>query len=152
MGRFKELNANTEKALLALLDNQEIVDLLASNEEDRLSPFNLLYKNLYPYKYIPGVQSDAMSYITMTIRDIRKPNNSNAFKFAKLTFYVIVHNSLIGTGDGLRHWRLLNAIDEVFNGNSNFGIGKLEFDGADELSLNENYVCYWISYKSCNFN
>ena len=157
MSRFSELGANKFTILMKLISKPEIVKCLVSNEPNFLDvqlpdDFNapsLIYKNIYPWRFIPTVQTEANTFITMKFN--YKPNG-RTFKYGSIHFYIILHNSLIKTDYGsLRYDMLLNYIDEVFNSSEDLGFNELEFYDMDEFLVNENYSGIYITYKMQEF-
>lgn len=157
MSRFSELGANKLTILTKLISKQEIVKCLVSNEPNFLDvPLpndfdisSLIYSRIYPYKYIPTVQTEPKTFITMSFG--YKPDGL-MFKNGSIYFHIITHNSLIKTDyESLRYDMLLNYIDEVFSTSRELGICKLPFYDMNDFYVNENYSGAYISYKSTEF-
>jgi len=154
MSRFAELGENKFTILMKLLSKPEIVKCLVSNEQNFLDvqlpdDFNipsLIYSQIYPYKYIPTVQTEPNTFITMSFG--YKPEGL-MFKNGAICFYIITHNSLIRTSYG--SLRYDNYIDEVFSESRELGIGKLPFYDMNDFPVNENYSGAYIAYKSTEF-
>jgi len=157
MSRFSELGANKFIILMKLLENEEIVKCLVNTEDNFLdvplpadfNPSSLVYSNLYPYRYIPTIQTEPKTFITMSFS--YKPDGSK-FKNASVRFYIMCHNSLLKTDYGsLRYDMLLNYIDKTFNQFNELQSSKLQFYDMDDFVVNENYSGIYIIYKSTSF-
>ena len=170
MSRFSELGTNKFTILMKLISKPEIVKCLVSNEPNFLDvplpvdfePSSLVCSSIYPYRYIPTIQTEPKTFITMKFG--YKPEGVT-FKNGSIYFYIIVHNSLLKTEYGsLRYDMLLDYIDDVFNSeqdlklNDSFcssrdlGVGKLPFYETDEFIVNENYSGVYIAYKTKELN
>lgn len=139
---------------MKLIENQDIVKCLVNNENNFLdiplpNDFDvttLIYSQIFPYRFVPTVQTEAKTFITMKFG--YKPDGMT-FKNGSIYFYIITHNSLLRTDYGsLRYDMLLNYIDEVFNSTRGIGLGKLPFYDMDEFVVNENYSGVYIAYKT----
>jgi len=155
--RFAELSTNKMTILMKLISSDEIVKCLINNQSNFLDieipvdfdRSSLIYQNLYPHHFIPTVETEAKTFIT--IRLAYKPNGMT-FKIGSIWFYIITHNSLIRTDYGfLRYDYLINKIDEIFNSSEDLGFDKLAFNDMDEFIVNENYGGVYILYKTQQF-
>ena len=105
MGRFEELGQNKNIIVMKLIENDKIVKCLINNqinflEVDIPTDFDrtsLVFSNLFPYKFIPTIGSEAKTYITMSFN--YKPNGMS-YKNGSIWLYIIVHNSLLRTDYG----------------------------------------------------
>jgi len=154
MSRFAELGTNKLTILMKLIENQDIIKCLINNNQNFLdtpipSDFNitsLIYDKIFPYKFIPSIQTSPSTFITMSFN--YKPNGMT-FKNGSIYFYIITHNSLLRTDYGmLRYDYLINKIDEVFNSSRDIGIGKLPFHDMGDIQVNENYCGAYLIYKT----
>lgn len=153
MGRFAELGTNKTTILLRLIENQNIVKCLVNNQPNfldipLLNDFDvtsLIYNNIFPYRFVPTIQSDPKTFITMKFS--YKPDGTT-YKFGSIVFYIFTHNSLLKTDYGsLRYDLLLNYVDDTFNATRGLGYGKLSFYDMDDFVVNENYSGVYIVYK-----
>lgn len=157
MGRFAELSTNKYIILSKLIEDQEIVKCLVNNESNFLDiplpedfdASSLIYKNIYPYKYIPTIETTPKTFITTSFNYRAK---GMSYKNGSIYFYVISHNSLIKTDYGfLRYDFLINQIDELMNYSRDIGLGKLEFYDMADFSVNDYYSGAYIGYRSTEF-
>ena len=157
MSRFAELGQNKLNILMKLIGNEDIVKCLVNNQSNFLDislPMDfdvtsLIYNSIYPYRFIPQIQTEPKTFITM--RFGYKPNGMT-YKNGSIYFYIITHNSLIRTDYGmLRYDFLANKIDELMNSSRDIGLGKLPFYDMDDFIVNENYIGIYLAYKSTEF-
>jgi len=154
MSRFAELGINKFIILMKLIENEELVKCLINNQpnfldsplQENFDPSSCIYDSIYPYRYIPTVQTEPKTFITMSFS--YKPDGMT-FKNGSIYFYIITHNSLLRTDYGvLRYDFLVNKIDEVFNSSRNIGVGKLPFYEMGDIPINENYSGIYLAYKT----
>lgn len=154
MSRFSELGTNKTTILMKLIESTEIVKCLVNNQSNFLDitlpvdfdTASLIYDRIYPYRYIPTVQTEAKTFISMAFG--YKPNGLT-FKNGSIYFYIITHNSLIRTDYGmLRYDYLVNKVDEIFNSSRYIGAGKLPFYDMGDIPINENYSGIYLAYKT----
>lgn len=155
--RLKELSDYKNKIISAMISNDNLIKAISNNSEDFLDQpivsdvTSTIYKNIFPYKYIPTTQTQASTYITMSFNNFS--SRGREFKVGNIYFYVICHNSLLRTSYGcLRYDYIANQLDEIFNNNENISIGDFQFDSMSDLQVNENYMGCWLCYKAMSFN
>lgn len=158
MARFEELGQYKNSIMLKLIERQELCKALLYTETNFLdkpdieNPSELVYKNIFPYRFIPSKDDSEMkTYITMSFRKYRSINSY--FKTGYVHIHIFTHKDLHRTEYGtLRTDYLLSQVDKALNQQTGIGIGKLEFDEADEYFVNEKYMGMYVSYKPVDFN
>jgi len=155
--RLKELSDYKNKIISKIIDNENLVKALSNNTEDFLDQplisdvTSIIYKNVFPYKYIPSAQETASSYITMAFTNFSPQNRE--FKVGNIYFYIICHNNLLKTNYGcLRYDYIVNLIDEIFNDTGNISIGDFKFDSMSDFQVDSNHIGCWICYEARSFN
>ena len=153
IGRFDNLSKNKNLILETLYGNDDIVKCLINNNSDfKISTIpndfdrtSLVYSQMFPFKYIPEIQSEPKTFIAL--KTSYKPDGMT-FKIGSIIFYVITNQSIISTDNGLRYDFLINKIDEIFNSSRFIGVGKLPFYDMDEFVIDSSgkwlgsYICY----------
>lgn len=156
MSRFKEIPKYKNEILMKLVSSENIVRAISNQHENFLdhpveNPYGLIYDKIFPYNRVPNVDDSRNVYITTKYGGYKIKNR--VIKSGYITFLIYTHVDLMRTDYGtLRNDYLLSEIDELFNESTDFGIGRLTFDGADEFSVNEKYMGLWIRYKVVDFN
>jgi hypothetical protein len=151
---------SVEKDLDIIIDyflkNERLKKLLYYTTPDALdksnigedATFELFGKNI---KIVPQLSIDGsvLNYIIITF-DNFTPNAENPEFRDNIIMFDIVCNyeqwNLKGTS--LRPIKIAAEIDSMFNGKRLTGIGKLEFMGANNLILNENYAGICLMYNA----
>lgn len=157
MAKFKELGQYKQKILFKLLESQDICKAVYYQVENFLDlddiydPTELIYKNIYPHSFIPDIDDEVNTYLTIHFKKFRSINNS--FKSGFIYISVFAHKSLFKTAYGTtRIDFLLNKIDERLNGMRGIGLGELEFFEMDEFTVNNQYSGAYLSYKPVDFD
>lgn len=104
----------------------------------------LIYRNIYPYLRIPDTQTEARSYITMSV-DMPKVSTKNYFfKDMVITINVIVHEEKMkmpARYSATRADYIAYLINKIFNGNKNYGNVPLEYvSDVESIILNKFFV------------
>jgi len=159
ISRFAELNINITDLMLEFINNSDLCKLLYYNDNNPLSQSvltnpvdSLMYKNIYPYPFIPSVETEECSFINLILNNFGLSNNI-AFKNGNITVDVIVHTNLWILIDGtMRVFKIMEEIDTILNNQRLAGIGKLSFEYGSLLCLSKEFVGYSLNYKNVDFN
>lgn len=155
-GRFSELNDDMTQIFMALLTSDNLCKLLYYPDENPLSqpsitnPTKLLYNNIHPYRYIPDIETDTKSYISVVLGDFK--NISGVFRAGRITFDIICHRGVNKINQGTRLFAIMNEIDKLFNDQQIASMFKLRFLNADEIIIKPPFVGYSIEYETYDFN
>lgn len=156
-GYFGELNKYMDEILAAIISSPNISKLLAYTDVDMYgkapvkNPLNLLYKNIFPYGYVPDIQHDKESYITIQLDDFR-PSKGNYFLYSYVVISAIVHDELQRTNYGNRSLLLYEEIHRVMN-ERDMGIGRLRFNSGRIIrELKKPYSGHYLVYELVDFN
>lgn len=120
------------------------IDDRALTQEETIG---LLNKNI---KITPtlGVDPDLKTYIILGF-DNFVTNSNPAFRDNTISFDIICHYDLWSLGDyKLRPYKIMGEIDGMFNNTHLTGIGTLNFIGAQQLMLNEEYGGFSILFSA----
>ncbi|KAF6626947.1 hypothetical protein H6F38_23100 [Paenibacillus sp. EKM208P] len=114
-------------------------------------PEELLYQNIFPYTFIPETAVEKKTFITMAFNGFQLVDN--AYKSGYITLNVFTHKDLMKTDYGkTRTDFIIQEIDRIFNGIDGISIGKLQYDSAGDLVVNNSYYGMSIRYKMWEFN
>lgn len=148
MSYFRELSSYRESILKQLIGNPNIVQAVGNNRSDFLTnpdttilPESLLYKNIFPYRYLNDPNDTEKTYITFYIFGSNKGiiADNDAFKNTYIGFDVYSHASLLRTEEGcLRFDFIVAEIDEMIH-NQKLGesITKAQLINHTDFSVNE---------------
>lgn len=153
---FSLLNKYMFETQIKLVTNENIAKLLTYTDKSALSqttPTNsriLIDNKVYSYPYVPNIETEANSYITIVFRNF-KPSSGGYYKNSIVNFNILVHEDINNTNHGYRMFMLMQEIDKIFNG-AVMGIGKLGFAGGDYLNVGKPYIGYYLNYKIVDFD
>lgn len=156
MSRLSELTDYRNIIITRLTSDQEILKAVYHNHLNFLSMPDVLvedvmYKNIFPFYYVPGIDEKMKSYINISLTDYRKAGNVK-FKAGRILIYVITHKELFRTDYGcLRTDYLVSKIDHLFDGKRGIGLGELEFMGMREVVINEHFLGNCLEYRPVDF-
>ena len=153
---FLSVEKDLEIITSQMLKNDRFKRLLYYNTSDALDKPNvpdkeaikLFEKNI---RIVPKLQIDGevLSYIIISF-DNFTPNATNPeFRDNIISFDIICHFNQWQLKDfQLRPYRIAAEIDTMFNDKHLTGIGKLEFLGASQLILNDEFAGLSVSYMA----
>lgn len=153
---FLSIEKDLEIITNAMLKNSRFKKLLHYNSEDALDKpdltqeesLALFKKNI---KIVPKLYIDnsVLSYIIISF-DNFTPNATNPeFRDNIISFDIICHFDQWQLKDfQLRPYRLAAEIDTMFEGKHLTGIGTLEFMGANQLILNDEFAGISLMYQA----
>lgn len=134
-----------------MLTNAEIVRLL---DDDCVTPADaegLIYKQVFPYEYVPDVVEHGQTFICCEV-DIKEVVNKT-FLVPTLYIWVFTHKSLLRLPEGgVRTDRLSSEITNVINGSRYYGLGELNLYSAKRFSPITNYQGRVLTFYAKDFN
>jgi hypothetical protein len=135
------------KALV--VDNESFLTATPTEEQNAIlqSPTKLIRTQIMPYRNTTAVTNVAKPYITSAWTDFRKV--SNVYKNGKVTFFILVPNSLEKTDYGIRYDFIADRLDNILGVGSN--IGEFEFLERGDLPVDSNNLGHYISFKIVDF-
>lgn len=149
MANSFEISDYKNKVILALLNDEQIVNVINASEED------LVYTHIFPYLYMPETLTVVSTYITMSV-DIPKISSNGIWSYPRLTIYIISHQSAmeldIPTVSATRIDYLSGLVDKLLNNNSDFGYGRLKLTSNVESSVNSTHKCRQLTFIATDIN
>ncbi len=127
-----------------MINNTELLKALTINYPNFLdrpliiSPHDVIYDYIFPYKVHPDIITDQKSIITMEFVNFRLVGNT--FKSGKVYFYTICHEGLVKTDYGNRYDFIYEQIKTIFDENKNLGIGETRISSTGDLSVSKDYI------------
>ena len=99
------------------------------------------------------IDKEMFSYILITFDDFI-PNATNPeYRDNLITFNIICHFESWNLGDfQLRPYKIAGELDSMFDGKNMFGIGQLEFVGAKQIVLNDEFGGLSLVYATIHGN
>ena len=128
-------------------------DIVTAIDEEYLEcDDEFIYRNIFPYLRIPSVETEARSYITMSV-DMPKVSTKNYFfKDMVITINVIVHEEMMKMPDGYSATRadyIASIINKIFNQSKNYGNVPLEYVSDVESIMLNRFIVRTLRFR-CN--
>ena len=156
-GNFSNLNKYINEMMYDIIMSPNISRILTYTDssmygkEPPTNPFELLYKNVFPYGFIPDVQTEVGSYITIEFDDFRLSKNSE-FKNGFVVVSTFCHTDIVKTNYGSRLLLLYEEVDKLFN-ERKMGVGLLNFLTCKKIpTLKDPFYGHYLVYKLTDFN
>lgn len=150
MALLKELTEYRQEIMKALCSDEEIVKLVTDKADSLVPNRALMYKNIYPYAYTPDTVKETDTFICfrLTVPEVM----NKTCKQMNITFYIFTHQNLIRTQDGLRPDLIGEAIERLFNGSLDLGLGRVKLEGMDDISPTTDYHGIALEYSVLEYN
>lgn len=150
MAMMHELTEYRSKIMQLLCNDQKIVDLINDKPNSPVPDRSLMYKNIFPYAYTPDAVKDTDTFICFRIYVPTVTNKT--VKDIRITFYVFTHQDYIRTSEGLRYDLIAERIENLFNGNFDFGVNRMKLQNVDDISPSPSFHGVALEYSVCEFN
>ena len=135
-----------------LLTNERILLLLDDSYEALPNPKDLVYRQVFPYEYIPDVVEHGQTFICCEV-DIKEAQGKT-FLHPVIYIWVFTHKSKVRLpdGKGVRTDRLSAEIFNAINGSRLYGLGELNLDSAKRFSPITDYQGRILTFYTRDFN
>ena len=131
--------------LIALVNEDYIEDGECVDSDD------LIYKQIFPYYYIPDTVTEAQSYVIMKVNGLGI--NNKIYNKAEVYICVMSHQDVMkAKGGGTRIDLMGEIVEELFNGRNDFGFGEMELISNIESEVNTNHRCRVLRFMVEDFN
>lgn len=150
MALLKEVKEYRKLIMKTLCSDKKIVELITDNSNSPVPNRNLMYTRIFPYAYTPDVTKEASTYICYRVASPRVMNKT--YKQMEISFYIFTHQSLMRTSDGLRPDDIGEAIEELFNGSLELGLGRVKLEGMDDINPITDYHGIALQYLVAEYN
>lgn len=150
MAFLQELASNKEKLLKFFLSDQTLVDLLTGEENTPLPSLSLRYSQVFPFHWLSPTITEQKSFLCFSVSVPRVP--TPVIKDVTMKIWLFSHDKIMRTDLGPRIDLLAGAIDDILNGSTVFGLGKVELKGTREITPAKDFYGYEIVYEVQDFN
>lgn len=134
-----------------LLTNDTILKLLSDDGISTVNPEDLMYKQVFPYEYVPETIEHGQTYICCDV-DVTATRNST-FISPTLYVWIFTHKSKLRLPQGgVRVDRLASEIDKELNGSRYYVLGELNLDSARRFAPTLDYQGKVLVYSGKEFN
>lgn len=158
ISRLEDLSKDKVTVMLRILEHEGLRRALFYNHRDFLDESrplptvdDLIYKRIFPYRFLPDTVNDVGTFITMSFRGYR-PSKSY-YKSGNIYLNAICHIDDIQTDYGfLKYDYICSELDKLMNHEHGIGIGKTNFTDMDEIYVNDKFQGQYVAYKLYEFN
>ena len=133
-----------------LIASETILTGIDSQQADIHSPDDYIYKNIYPFAYLPDTETKSDTFILFFV-DLPNINRQNpTFADIRLTIWVLVHKDRqqMKEQNASRADYLGEEIRKMLDGSKNYGYGVLDLVASREVILNEKYVYRELIFRT----
>ena len=158
--RFAVMGNNTFNIANKIISNQRICRLLKYQVKDPFSDkypdvdgVDLINKQILIVPKIYDDSIEKMSYVVAIFDYFNVSVLNPEFKFSTIRFDIACpYDEWILNDHSLRPYLIMQEIDTMFNEGKLAGIGTLQFERADNLTLSPQIGGYTMRYKIHEFN
>lgn len=134
-----------------LLTNETVRRLLSDDAETVTSPEALMYKQVFPFEYVPEVVEHGQTFICCEV-DIESVRNKT-FLNPTISIWIFTHTSKLRLPEGgVRTDKLASEIVGILNGSRMYGLGELELTNVRRFSPAAHYQGRKIVFATEDFN
>ena len=134
-----------------MLSNETVVRLLDNSCVSKGNPKDLVYKQVFPYEYVPDVTEHGQTFICCEV-DI-KDVIDKTFLTPAIYIWVFTHKSLLRLDEGgVRVDKISSEITKEINGSRLYGQGELEIYSAKRFSPITDYQGRILTFYARDFN
>lgn len=134
-----------------LLTDPEIVRLLSDDAYSMPSPEDLMYKQVFPYEYVPETVQFGRTFICADV-DVAS-SEGTTFLSPTLYIWVFTHKSLLRLPEGgVRTDCLCSAIAKAINGSYRYGQGELTLYGLKRFAPMTDFQGKCMIFHAKDFN
>ncbi len=150
MAFLQELASDKEKLLRFFLSDQTLVDLIANDTNHAIPALDLRYAQVFPYHWLDNTVSEEKSYLCFSVTVPRVP--SSVIKDVTMKIWLFSHGGIMRTSKGPRIDLIAAAIDDILNGSTQFGFGKVDLKSTREITPAKDFYGYEMVYEVQDFN
>ncbi len=134
-----------------LLKSRKVLCLLSEDGKTPRRPEELVYRQIFPYEYVPDTVEHGQTFICCEV-DIRRTQNKT-YLMPELYVWVFTHKSLLRLPEGgVRVDRLCSEISGIINGSRLYGLGELDLRSATRFSPIANYQGRLLTFDAVDWN
>lgn len=146
---LEELSKYKIEIMKRLCLDTEIQSLILLSESQNQGR-EMMYKNIFPYAFVPNTVTNANTFICFDLEVQRVENRT--FKDINILFWIFTHQSLMRTDEGIRTDLIASEVDKILNGNKDLGLGTVELKKVLRVNPAKDYHGRTLVYRSVDFN
>lgn len=159
---MEKLGEYKMEVLNRCLADDNLTRLLAYDRADALflpsveDSFSLLYKRVFPYRFVPNPVEDQGTFLTLGVNGFRRHQEGfkiyDDYQAGEIYFYFFSHVDIMRTDSGVRQDLMLAEISKLFDGTRGIGMGELKLRYVNELWMHNNkFGGYSIAFTITDF-
>lgn len=137
MPHLSSLTEYKRTVINTFLRDKEFVELVANDKNHVLPASDLFEKQCFLYDYVDSTVKDDKVYVCVEV-DPEQVVNCAVTRF-NLYVYVAVPKSLMSMDGQIRRDAICQRIDELLNGRTDFGFGRLERKPSPRMQFSESF-------------
>ena len=142
MGKTSPIIRYKNKLMSSIINSPELIALVNDSyiEDGEIIDANgLVYKQIFPFYYIPDTQTETLSYVIMKVNGLGV--SGKIYNKAEVYICVMSHQDIMKVEDanGTRIDLMGEIIEDLFNGRDDFGFGEMELKSNAEININTTY-------------
>ena len=142
MGKTSPITRYKSKLMSSIINSPELIALVNDSyiEDGEIIDANgLVYKQIFPFYYIPDTQTETLSYVIMKVNGLGV--SGKIYNKAEVYICVMSHQDImqVEDADGTRIDLMGEIIEDLFNGRDDFGFGEMELKSNAEININTTY-------------
>ena len=154
MARTSPITRYKKKLISSIVTSPDLISLINIDyveDGECVNSDDLIYKQIFPFYYIPDTQKEAKSYVIMKVNGLGMKNK--IYNKAEVYVCVISHQDIMETDKGGTRIDLMGEIiEDLFNGRDDFGFGEMELKFNHEDEINTNHRCRILKFMVEDFN
>lgn len=146
-----------------LMTDENIVELITGSQSITQSitdPKSLVYKQVFPYEYIPDTVEEGGTFICCDVDvlgsgvgGVGTPTGANTYLYPVIYIWIFTHKSNMRlSSGGVRVDELASKICERINGSRQYGLGKLELYSSKRFAPIKDYQGKLLTFHTKEFN
>ena len=153
MGKVSPIVRYKNKLITSISSSPDLVELVNADYVDNgecVDSRRLVYKQFFPYYYIPETQTEAKPYVIMKVNGLGIMGKL----YNKVEVYICVmsHQDIMECKGGTRIDLMGEIVEELFNGRDDFGFGEMELKSNVEININPTYRGRELRFVVEDFN
>ena len=142
-----------KKLISSIVNSPELVELVNADyvkDGKCIDSNELIYKQFFPYYYIPETQTESKSYVIMKVNGL----GIKGKLYNKVEVYICVmsHQDIMKCKNGTRIDLMGEIVEELFSGRDDFGFGEMELKANVEININTTYRGRELRFVVEDFN
>ena len=142
MGKTSPITRYKNKLMSSIINSPELIALVNDSyieDGEIIDATDLVYKQIFPFYYIPDTQTETLSYVIMKVNGLGV--SGKIYNKAEVYICVMSHQDImqVEDADGTRIDLMGEIIEDLFNGRNDFGFGEMELKSNAEININTTY-------------